>query len=166
MSINIYQERATVHKGMSDYFGDVIVTKCKEIPGTHNSPAYSIYYARIGCLLCIDDRYIVIIVEGTSYPVGHQTYLSGLNWTSFQTRTINKPPNKDLKTQSAKSKITPVVASKIKLSEKRSDRYVYFADSVPVKVELLFTKNDDSYAEFGTIQSALDTYNCVISFTL
>lgn len=166
MSINIYQERVTVQKAMVDYFGDVVVTKCREIPETRNSPAYSVYYARIGCMLCIDDRYIVIIVEANrSYPMRHQAYLSSLNWTSFQTRTIDKAP-KDLKTQTAKSKITPVIASKIKLAEKRDDRYVYFTDGVPVKVELLFTKNDDSYAEFGTIQSALETYNCVVSFTL
>jgi len=168
MSINIYQERSNVQNGMVEYFGDLVVTKCKEIPETHNSSAYSVYYARIGCLLCIDDRYIVVIVEGKSFPVGHQTYLSSLNWMSFQTRTIEKAP-RDLKTQTTKpadSKISTVIASKIKLSEKRDDRYVYFTDSAPVKVELLFTKNDDSYAEFGTIQSALETYNCVVSFTL
>lgn len=165
MSINIYQERLTVQKGIVDYFGDVVVTKCKEIPETRTSPHYSVYYGRIGCLLCIDDRYIIIIVEDDSYPIGHQNYLSSLNWTSFQTRTIQKAP-RDLKTQTAKSNITPVVSCKIKLSEKRDDRYVYFTDSIPIKIELLFTKNDDSYAEFGTVQSALETYNCVITFTL
>lgn len=165
MSFNIYQERTNVQKGILNYFGDVIVTKSKEIQATQNSSAYSIYYARIGCLLCIDDRYIVVIVEGKSFPLGHETYLSSLNWTSFQTRTIEKTPLK-IKTQTSPSKITPIIASKIKLVEKRDDRYVYFTDNVPVKVELLFTKNDDSYAEFGTIQSALETYNCVVSFTM
>lgn len=165
MSINIYQERLNVQKSILEYFGDLIVTKLRDTPETQSSPAYSLYYARIGCLLCIDDRYLVIVVEGKSYPIGHQTYLSSLNWTSFQTRTIDKAP-KDLKTQQSKSKITPIISSKIKLAEKRSDRYVYFTDNAPVRVELLFTKNDDSYAEFGTIQSALDTYNCVVSFTL
>jgi hypothetical protein len=165
MDINIYEERLAVQKGMVDYFGDVVVTKCREIDETDESPSYSLYYARIGCLLCIDDRYIVIIVEGKSYPSGHQTRLSTLNWTSFQTRTIDKAP-KDLKTQTSKSKITSIVASKIKLSQKRDDRYVYFAENVPLTVELLFTKNEDSYAESGTIQSALDTYNCVLSFTI
>lgn len=165
MSINIHQERTNIQKAMVDYFGDVVVTKCKEIPESNISTSYSVYYARIGCLLCIDDRYIVIIVVGKSYPIGHQTYLSSLNWTSFQTRTINKPP-RELKTQTSKSKITSVISSKIKVAEKKDDRFIYFTDAAPIKVELLFTKDDDSYADFGTIQSALETYNCVISFTL
>ena len=38
--------------------------------------------------------------------------------------------------------------------------------TTPLKIELLFTKEDDNYSNSGTIQSALDTYNCVLSFTI
>jgi hypothetical protein len=168
MSVNIHQERKNVQNGMVDYFGDIILTKCREIPSSSpSSPSYSIYYARIGCLLCIDDRYIVVVVEN-SFPyfdIGYQTRLSSLDWTSFQTRTVQKPP-RELKTQISKSGETKIISSKINLVEKRDDRYVYFCDNIPLKIELLFTKNDESYSEFGTIQSALETYNCVVSFLL
>jgi len=116
-------------------------------------------------MLCIDDRYIVVIVEDNSFPIGHQTYLSNLDWVSFQTRTLENPPI-EMKTQTSKPKMTPVVASKIKVTEKKDDRYVYLCDNYLVRVELLFTKDDDTYADSGTIQSAIDTYNCVISFTV
>ena len=164
MSINIYQERTNVRNSLVEYFGDMIMTKVRNISPDINT-SYSLYYARVGCLLCIDDRYIIVIIKDNMLPIGHQSYLSALEWISFQTRTIDKPiPG--LKTQTTRSKMNNIVASKIKLIDKKSDRYVYFTEDEPIKIELLFTKQDESYAEFGTIQSALDTYNCVISFLL
>lgn len=165
MSINIHQEKLNVYRNVVNYFGDIVLTKGMEIPETFNSSAYSLYYARIGCLLCIDDRYIVVIVEGSEYQINHQSRLSSLNWISFQTRTIEKPPV-NLKTQTSKDELNEFMNSRIKLTDKKTDRYIYFTEESPIKIELLFTKNDTMYSEFGTIGSALSTYNCVISFIM
>ena len=165
MSINIFQEKLKIQNSIVDYFGDTIMTKLKQSPETHNKPSYSLYYAKIGCMLCVEDRYIIAVTEQDPYNIGFQQRLSELNWISFQTRTIEKSPGQ-LKTQQLKSKSSQIITDKIKSYEKREDRNVYMALNVPLKVELLYTKDDDNYSDSGTIQSALDTYNCVLTFTI
>lgn len=165
MSINIFQEKLSIQKAIVSYFGDVVMTKVKQTPQTQNKPSYSLYYAKIGCMLCVEDRYIIVIIESDPYPIGSQEYLSQLNWISFQTRTIEKPPAQ-LKTQQTKPIITQPLTDKIRLFEKRNDRNVYMASTLPIKLELLYTKDEDDYSDNGTVQSALDTYNCVITFTI
>lgn len=165
MSINIFQEKREVQNAVVDYFGDAIMTKVKQTPQTQTKPSYALYYAKIGCMLCVEDRYIIAVVEKDPFPVGSEEYLSQMNWVSFQTRTLVKPPAQ-LKTQQLKSKMTEHITNKIKLIDTRDDRNVYIASTLPLKCELLFTKEDDNYADSGTIQSALDTYNCVLTFTI
>lgn len=165
MSINIFQEKLAIQKSIVEYFGDAVMVKIKQIPETQTKPSYSLFYAKIGCMLCVEDRYIICVIEQDPYPLGFQQRLSEMNWISFQTRTIEKSPGQ-LKTQQLKSKMTSILSDKIKLSDKRTDRNVYMAATVPLKVELLYTKEDDTYADSGTIQSALDTYNCVLTFTI
>ncbi len=168
MSINILNEKSEIYFGITSYIGDVVLTLIKKIPAIRNSPSYSLYYAKIGCLLCIEDRYIICVIEEDPYPIGHQEYLSNLSWVSFQTRTITQPPdNLNLRIQESKSKgLNFIVNDKILLQEKTNDKCIYLSQTLPLKVELLFTEHDDSYASTGTIQSALDTYNCVLSFTI
>lgn len=165
MSINIFQEKLSIQGAIVKYFGDAVVTKVKQTPHTHYKPSYSLYYAKIGCMLCVEDRYIIVVVEDDPYPLGSQEYLSQLNWISFQTRTIDKPPAQ-LKTQQVKSVLHSLLTDRIRLTEKKQDRNVYMSHTLPVKIELLYTGEDDSYSESGTIQSALDTYNCVLTFTV
>lgn len=165
MSINIFQEKLAVQRAVVSYFGDAIMTKIKQTQPTDTKPSYSLYYAKIGCMLCVEDRYIIAILESDPYPIGSQEQLSRINWVSFQTRTLDKPPAV-LKTQQLKSKMTPAITDKIKLIDARKDRNVYISNSLPISIELLFTKEDDHYADTGTIQSALDTYNCVLSFNI
>ena len=166
MSINIFQEKLAVQQAIVSYFGDLVLTKVKQTqPQNQHSPSYALYYAKIGCMLCIEDRYVIVVVEQDPYPVGSQNYLSEVNWVSFQTRTIEKPPAQ-LKAQQLKSAITQTIMDKIKLYEKRQDRNVYMSSTLPLKIELLYTSEDDMYSENGTVQSALDTYNCVLTFTI
>lgn len=165
MSINIFQEKLAIQKSIVQYFGDAVMVKIKQTPETQHKPSYSLYYAKIGCMLCIENRYIIAVMDTDPYPIGSQQRLSEMNWISFQTRTIEKSPGQ-LKTQQLKSVTTPIITDTIKLSEKRIDRNVYMSVNYPLKIELLYTKDDDSYADNGTIQSGLDTHNCVLTFTI
>lgn len=157
--MSIFEEKNSVKNAFIKYFGDVTMTKVKQVN------KFSLYYARIGCLLCIDDRYILTIVEHDDMQIGYERKLSAIDWTSFQTRTVDKLPM-NLKTQQNRSEITPILLDKIKLAEKRTDKNIYMCNNYPLQIELLFSKDNDSYSESGTIQSALDTYNCVVSFTI
>ena len=158
--MNINKEKYDIYKGVVDYFGDITMIKCREIPNSN----LSIYYARIGCLLCVDDRYVVVICEDDNRNfIGYQKPLSAMPWISLQTRTIEKPPM-EIQSQNTTTKPNMLLSSKIKLNERGEDRYTYFCNDLPLKIELLCTENDKSYAENGTVSSALETYQCVLSF--
>jgi hypothetical protein len=165
--LNILEEKRKFQLALSSHLGKPVMTKLKLIDMPDANKRYSMYYAKLGCLLCVDDRYIVAIVQDDGYPIGTQQYISDLNWISFQTRTLDqKQVPGQIKSQDLKTTLNPVVTDKIQMVERKEDRMVYFSNTHPVQVELLFTKDYDTYAENGTIQSALETYNCVLTFTL
>ena len=165
-AINIFQEKKTIQNELVDYYGDLVMTKGKIINATEFKPSYSLFYARIGCLLCIDDRYVIIIVENDPYKIGYQQQLSKLNWISFQTRIILDPPLKNLKSQQIPSKTGKVLNERVKINVKMKDKYVYLADISPIKIELLFNEETQHYAETGSLKSCLETYNCVVYFVI
>jgi hypothetical protein len=147
-----------LQQSIVDYYGNCVMIKVRDY-----QESYSLYYAKMINLVYSDDKYIIAIVQKDYFPVGTKKHLSELNWISFQTRVIDTL-SYPVRSQNIKSKITTPVLDKIHLSQKNEDRYVYTSDSYPVEIELLLTEKDDSYASQGTIQGALDTYNCVIRF--
>lgn len=164
--VNIFQEKVSFYNTIIKSFGDPIMTKVKQLPRpSADKPGFSVYYAKVGCLLCLDDRYIACIVDKDVLPLGSNRRLSEISWISFQTRTIDNLPMK-LKDQKIKGEHVDGLKDKIVLKQRLADRYVYYAEKSPVKIELLFDQNETTYSETGTIQSALDTYNCSISFLL
>ncbi len=165
-SLNIHQEKLKFYSTIVSYFGDALMTKVKEFPPTSpTSGTFSVYYSKLGCLLCINDRYIACIVKNDPHPIGNQKHLSDMRWVSFQTRTIEHLPMK-LASQTLKTTVPDGIRDKIILQEKLGDRCVYYAQNAPIKVELLYDKDNHIYSETGTVQSALDTYNCSISFLI
>jgi hypothetical protein len=165
MSLSIFEEKIRIQSAISSYIGDMMMVKIKQTQATSTKPSYSLYYAKVGCLLCVEDRYIIAVIESDPYPIGSQEPLSHMNWVSFQTRTLEKPPAR-MKSQETRPVLTKILNEKIHITEKKVDRSVYGVNSLPLKVELLYTKEDESYCDNGTIQSAVDTYNCVLSFTI
>jgi hypothetical protein len=147
-----------IQDSICEYYGDAIMTKVRDYQDT-----YSLYYAKMNNLVYSEDKYIIAIIENDYFSVGTKKHLSELNWISFQTRTIDTlfyP----IKSQNVRSTIKIPITDKITLLQKKEDRYLYSCKNYPVEVELLLTEKDDSYSSQGTIQGALDTYNCVIRF--
>lgn len=176
MSLNINQERVMFYRNIVKHFGDAVMTKVKEFPKVCDPSSlskpyptcregFSVYYAKLGCMLCIDDRYIACIAENDNHEIGHQRHLSTIPWVSFQTRTIDSLPMK-LKDQTLKTVQVESFRDRIGIREKLKDRNVYYAEKTPIKIELLFDKDGSIFSETGTIQSALDTYNCVVTFLI
>ena len=90
-----YIIRQEIYNNIVNYFGDIIFTKLNS-KATSDGTVYGLYYCKVGCMLCIDNRYLLVIVKedtnGSSdneIPVGTQMYLSNLQWISFQTRSID-----------------------------------------------------------------------------
>ena len=160
------RDKQRIYTDVANYFGNTVLTKLSSIP--RRTPI-GVYYARIGCLLCDDNQYIVALVEGDNTPIGNTEMLSDLKWISFQTRMLDKLPNNStLSSREFKSVLSrdTTLTDKIQLQERRQDRCVYHSTHYPVQIELLIEKENDTYAESGTIRSALDTYACVITFLI
>ena len=150
--------KQTLQKSICDYFGNAIMTKVRDF-----QDKYSLYYAKMNSLCYSEDKYIIAIVQQNTLPVGSKQFLINLDWVSFQTRIIDTV-SVPIKSQTVKSKISQSITDKISVVRKKEDRYVYSSTKYPIEIELMFNEKDDSYASEGTIQSALDTYSCVITF--
>lgn len=162
--MNIELEKNNIRQQIAEYFGSLYMTKCKhQIDNGYN---YGIYYAKIGCMLCIDNQYVVITVPNDNNRIGTMLPLSDLSWNTFQTRTIKKlPVNIKLTAQTPTKKINDILNSGISIAEKLQDRYVYYCNEYPLYIELLSNGKDEiSYNDKGKVLTAIETYNCVIHF--
>ena len=79
-----YIIRQEIYNNIVNYFGDIIFTKLNS-KATSDGTVYGLYYCKVGCMLCIDNRYLLVIVKedtnGSSdneIPVGTQMYLSNV----------------------------------------------------------------------------------------
>ena len=168
-NMDIRAEKIQIYNDFLSRFGDLVMTKLSILPRPAPLSPISVYYARIGCLLCDDTRYVIAMTENDGLLVGESEHLSALPWIAFQTRTIDKlPGNRVLGTQSlpALPQASKTMSDRMELSEKKSDRFVYHSQHLPLQIELLIEKESDQYASTGSIRSALDTFSCVISFLI
>ncbi len=154
-----------VRKAISDAFKGFLMTKTHDF----NEPEYGlygIYKARIDSDTTGDIRCIVAIVPNDKSPVGATKPLSILKWTSFQTReTYNSKKDFNglyLEKQRPSYITSPVLNDKIHLIKETKFKYIYKCENLPLKVELLLLKEDDSYSSTGTVWTALQVYSTVL----
>ena len=159
--MNIQREKQDVRDSIAQYYKGIVMTK-----GKSNSE-YDIWYARIGCLLCVEDQYLVVISPAVnSLPINTMMPLEKINWDSFQTRTITKSPIR-LRSQDINGREEDIVLKdEIYFIDQTEDRFIYGSKNFPLKIELLKDKNGTVYNEKGTIKTALETYQCVITFNV
>ena len=163
-AINMYDSdplnRTSIYNIIVEYFGDIVMTK-KSI-----NNEYSVYYSNIGCLLCLDNRYLVAITQNDDFPINYSCKLSELSWVSFQTRIFDKIGFRLKQQQIKQLKVSRLLLSKIEKVDETKTKSVYMSHDVPLKIELLKENEIDKHSETGTIKIALDTYACVLSFIL
>lgn len=140
------------------------MTLCKKIKNNEYTE-YSVYYAKISCLLCIEERYLVCITINDVNPVGSQEYLNNIMWTSFQTRNITNFEYK-LNSQEYTAKSNDLTNSYFTLKEKTKDKYIYLSNKYQIKAEMLITEKDSDYTTKGTLKMILESFNSVISFVI
>jgi len=159
--MNIEYEKNIVYKNFSDYYGNPVFTKVSDTPINKWNISFSIYYCKVGCMLCIDDRYLVVLVENDNMLQGNKERLSNLKWISFQTRTV-RDLTMNLKSVDMQPKNIDFMNQSVSLSEYNESKYIYI--SKIMKIELLCDEDTSQYSQSGTIKSCLETYNCVVSF--
>lgn len=155
-------QRQQVYNAVIEHFPGFVMTKTK-IVGRH-----SVYKAVASCLLCDGVRYVVAITANDPSPVGTKSPLSLLKWESFQTRFQDDDSEvKQFRLQSAKQEkpFGTILSDIIRLSRKTSTSNVYLCDNLPLLVEVIRSKEDEFIAETGTVESALDLFSTVLSFT-
>ena len=91
--------------------------------------------------------------------------LKKLSWVSLQTRTL--ADKHDLPSHDYRPRAIGSLNKKIVRVEKTSKASTYRCEGLPVAVTLLHTKNDtdSEYQQYGTLISALETYQTIITMT-
>ncbi len=164
--MNIAKQKENVYEIFNKYYSGLVLTKVSETQEKDSNPSYSLYYAKACGMLCVENMYIVVVIEYDFNRIGTSVALKSLKWISFQTRTLNTPPIVRLIPTSFKTIIDPQMQEKIKIAGKKSDRFIYLAERLPLRIELLLNEHQNSYSDNGTIESALQMFNCVVTLTL
>ena len=160
LDANSDPERVQLYTLFDEYFNHPILTKTKDV-----KDEYSVYMAKMYCLLLTSEcRYLIVFIEKDDHPIGNKEHLEDLYWVSLQTRTLPKI-QVELPTHSYQ------VNSKGGLM-KRIDRYksdniacYYECKDLPLTCTILHKKdnNPNEYHNTGTIVSAIETYETVIT---
>ena len=181
-----YIMKQDIYNSIVDYFGDIIMTKLNS-KSTSDGTSYGLYYCRVGCMLCIDNRYLLVIVkeDNDNVSVGTQMYLSNLHWISFQTRSIDEfetvnPYNIKIKQQNVKNNRNNIIDMEMKMSEELNDRVRYeCSQHYPITVDVMKKKSKEKniydmmdgyekeyYTPTCSIQTLLESYQCVLTVNL
>jgi len=188
-----YIMKQDIYNSIVDYFGDVIMTKLNS-KSTSDGSVYGLYYCRVGCMLCVDNRYLLVIVKESdvhsgndqgNISVGTQMYLSNLHWISFQTRSIDEfetvnPYDIKIKQQNVKNNRNAIVDMEMKMSEELNDRVRYeCSEHYPITVDIMRKKSREKniydmmdgyekeyYTPTCSLQTLLESYQCVLTINL
>lgn len=147
-----------LYKTFVNYFKNPRLTKFKD------NDHYTIYMAKINCLLTNISRYIIVIVDHDNNNIGTTCLLSELHWKSFQTRTLDENHDLPYHTyQPHRGSLLDCEIERIKIEEEGS---VYKCDKFPITITLLHTKNGaQGYANKGLVISALETFQTIVCIT-
>jgi hypothetical protein len=152
-------EIAFIYEQFSNYFNDPEMKKIKDVD------MYSMYLTKLYCLLNKDCRYIIVFVDKDTFPVNHTLHLSQLPWASLQTRTFSDYSYGDCKPHSYTVKNEGFLTSKINKINENSKCCTYECPGTPLICTLLIKETMSSnYKNTGTLVSALETFNTIITF--
>jgi hypothetical protein len=156
--------KQTVKQEIANMYKGIQMTKTHEI----QNPKLSIFKAVIDPLTSSPDvKYIVAIVPTRfSEPLGSVVPLSNLDWINFQTRSTMKPSDEfngyKLRPQQYSIPKQSVLHSRIKCEHEDDKKWTYKSANVPVTVEIIIQKENESFAQEGTIISALELFQTII----
>jgi hypothetical protein len=161
-------ETDTVKGAISDLFSNFMMIK---VANHQNGPKnFGIYKALVETLIASDTKYICAIVPNDSnIPEGTSKFLSQLNWSSFQARSTDNP-NKEMNGYKIMAQgyehprgKKSLLHDKIFLAEEKYNKWVYKGEYVPVTVELLKSREEDTFSPEGYILSAIEMWKTVIN---
>jgi hypothetical protein len=163
---NPVDEKAYVRKAFNELYKGVIMTKTNEY---NQEPygIYGIYKARLSSYTMGDNNIIIAIVPEDDLPLGTRKLIDSLEWISFQTRVMTNV-KKDLNgfvlpIQNYMIKGDSILNDRIKAIKETNTKIVYSTSNLPLKVEILKINEDDTFSEEGSIISALEVFQTVVT---
>lgn len=154
-------EKDYIYKIICEYFDYPDLQKVKD------DSQFSTYLCKASGSLINQQRYIIAITEKDNFSIGTRFNLKDLSWISFQTRTLSTKYEKvptHFYTQKKKEPYTfPIQGYKrdMKITN-------YECPKINgLYINLIHTKPNDlwEYPPQGTVGSALETYQTVLSFS-
>jgi hypothetical protein len=146
-----------IYEVIQSYYNNPVMTKIKDVNN------YSVYMAKIKCILANENRYIVAIIYKDSEPI-HTTYpLSDLFWVSFQCRSL--PENHTIETFLHTPRRGGLFSSPIIVSKRNDDNTTYTCSDFPTITLTVLHKKGDTYIyqEKSILASALETYKTILT---
>jgi len=154
-------EKDLVYQAFELYFNYPKFIKVNDV---HDS--YSLYYSRVKSMIN-EFRYLIITTASDYLPKGTIMKLNELPWKSFQLRILDKEI--DAPETSYHKQNNGVFDDEIILQkrDKLENKVIYQCKYNPLTVELLPSKKGSihDYPDKSTLESAMDTFNCVIYFS-
>ena len=140
-----------------NYFNNPKMFKIKDVENL------SIYMCKTYCLLSRECRYIIVIENKNNDELMSYKKLSNIEWISLQTRTLSD--NHDLESHSyVRTKKSPLNCD-IFFKDKNNNSINYYCKKYPIDIELLYTERNNDYQKEGTLISAIETYQTIITFS-
>lgn len=160
--INTTDPKETIYRAISEYFKGFTMTKVQVFG------KYSVYKAVATCLLCDGGvRFVVAIVLNDSNQLGFKTPLSSLKWESFQTRYQQDDKEVGMFKLNSFSYHRPqqtILNDKIKIRSQHSHSNLYTCDTLNLQIEVLKEKEDEYFADHGTVAGALELFSTILTF--
>ena len=146
-----------IYRYFYEYFGDPVMTKHKDVEN------YSMYICKMYCLLNRTCKYVICMVEKNKLITGDTRPMSSLFWDILQTRVLDD--NINVKSHEYYPEAKGPLLARINKIES-VEGFCRYKCELPIEIVLLHTeKNDgDVYQMTGSVVSALETYNTIVTF--
>jgi len=99
--------------------------------------------------------------------MGSEKMLSSLRWVSFQTRTTDNIAKEfngvQVYPQTYSINSQNNISDPVNLIEEKRSHFLYLPENLPIRIEVLKLKEDDNFARKGTVSSALELYQTVLT---
>jgi hypothetical protein len=146
-----------IYKAINSIYKDFKMIK------TNNVNNFSVYKSKVETFISSGARYIVAIVEIDDDPIGTLKPLEDLNWVSFQTRfTSSEKEVKNLPIKKYTITKNSLLNDKISKWAEISDKTIYKCENLPLKIEVIHMKKDDTFAEKGTVIAAMELFQTIL----
>jgi hypothetical protein len=148
---------SSIHDILNKYYNNPVCTKLS------NSGDYSMYWVRISSFLSNSKRYLIIMVDRDVFMIGDTRKLSDLKWRVFQARNV--PDDKQIAFHTYQASNRPPFNTKCTLENRGDQSTDYILEGFPIRITLLHTNDTKyQYPDAGTLASALETFETVLTF--